>query len=99
MPIINASTLGTENLKGADYGATISLILDHSQHRDPGCTDTHTTRLGSSRKETSPSNWERSATRPARATSSSPLLACRTSSLMTVPGPQASFAFTPTRPW
>jgi len=42
MPIINASTLGTGNLKGADYGATISLILDHSQpgqgprlHRHP----------------------------------------------------------------
>src|SRR2546425_586342 len=30
MLIINASTLGTENFKGADHGATISLILDHS---------------------------------------------------------------------
>jgi quercetin dioxygenase-like cupin family protein len=42
MPIINASSLGTGNLKGVDYGATISLILDHSQpgqgprlHRHP----------------------------------------------------------------
>jgi quercetin dioxygenase-like cupin family protein len=42
MPIINASTLTTGNLKGADYGATISLILDHSEpgqgprlHRHP----------------------------------------------------------------
>jgi quercetin dioxygenase-like cupin family protein len=33
VPIINASTLTTGNLKGADHGATISLILDHS---DPG---------------------------------------------------------------
>jgi quercetin dioxygenase-like cupin family protein len=42
MPIINASALTTGNLKGADYGATISLILDHSEpgqgprlHRHP----------------------------------------------------------------
>jgi mannose-6-phosphate isomerase-like protein (cupin superfamily) len=33
MPIINARTLETGNLKGAEYGATISLILDRS---DPG---------------------------------------------------------------
>jgi quercetin dioxygenase-like cupin family protein len=42
MPIINASTLTTGNLKGADHGATISLILDRSEpgqgprlHRHP----------------------------------------------------------------
>ncbi len=42
MPIIQASTLGTGDLQGADHGATISLILDHSQpgqgarlHRHP----------------------------------------------------------------
>ena len=33
MPIVNAAALPNGNLKGADYGATISLILDHS---DPG---------------------------------------------------------------
>jgi quercetin dioxygenase-like cupin family protein len=33
VPIINASALETGNLKGVDHGATISLILDHS---DPG---------------------------------------------------------------
>jgi quercetin dioxygenase-like cupin family protein len=33
MPVINSSTLNTGNLKGADHGATISLILDES---DPG---------------------------------------------------------------
>jgi len=33
MPVINSSTLKTGNLKGADHGATISLILDAS---DPG---------------------------------------------------------------
>jgi mannose-6-phosphate isomerase-like protein (cupin superfamily) len=42
MPIINAATLGNGNLKGADHGATVSLILDHSEpgqgprlHRHP----------------------------------------------------------------
>ena len=42
MPIINARALGTGSLKGADHGATISLILDHSEpghgprlHRHP----------------------------------------------------------------
>jgi quercetin dioxygenase-like cupin family protein len=42
MPVISASTLGTGNLKGAEHGATISLILDHSEpgrgprlHRHP----------------------------------------------------------------
>jgi mannose-6-phosphate isomerase-like protein (cupin superfamily) len=42
MPVIKASTLPTGNLKGADHGATISLILDHSEpghgprlHRHP----------------------------------------------------------------
>ena len=42
MPIINAGDLGSGNLKGADCGATISLILDHSEpgegprlHRHP----------------------------------------------------------------
>jgi quercetin dioxygenase-like cupin family protein len=42
MPIINAGTLETGNLKGADHGATISLIFDHSRpgegprlHRHP----------------------------------------------------------------
>jgi mannose-6-phosphate isomerase-like protein (cupin superfamily) len=42
MPIISAATLGSENLKGVDHGATVSLILDHSEpgqgprlHRHP----------------------------------------------------------------
>jgi mannose-6-phosphate isomerase-like protein (cupin superfamily) len=42
MPILNPSTLENGNLKGADHGATISLILDHSEpgegprlHRHP----------------------------------------------------------------
>ena len=42
MPIINATTLKTGNLKGAAHGATISLILDDSEpgqgprlHRHP----------------------------------------------------------------
>lgn len=42
MPVINASRLETGNLKGAEHGATICLILDHSQpghgprlHRHP----------------------------------------------------------------
>jgi mannose-6-phosphate isomerase-like protein (cupin superfamily) len=42
MPLINASTLTTGNLKGEDHGATTSLILDHSEpdhgprlHRHP----------------------------------------------------------------
>jgi len=33
MPVIKSGELGGSNLKGADYGATVSLILDHS---DPG---------------------------------------------------------------
>jgi mannose-6-phosphate isomerase-like protein (cupin superfamily) len=33
MPVINANALDHGNLKGADHGATISLILDNS---DPG---------------------------------------------------------------
>ena len=42
MPVINSSTLGTGNLEGAEHGATVSLILDHSEpgggprlHRHP----------------------------------------------------------------
>jgi mannose-6-phosphate isomerase-like protein (cupin superfamily) len=31
MPVINESQLQTGNLNGADHGATISLILDHSE--------------------------------------------------------------------
>lgn len=31
MPVINSSTLQTGTLKGAEHGATISLILDHSE--------------------------------------------------------------------
>jgi len=31
MPLINASALPSGNLKGADHGATTSLILDHSE--------------------------------------------------------------------
>jgi mannose-6-phosphate isomerase-like protein (cupin superfamily) len=31
MPVINARALGTGNLRGADHGATICLILDHSE--------------------------------------------------------------------
>jgi quercetin dioxygenase-like cupin family protein len=42
MPLINADSLQNGNLKGADHGATISLILDYSEpghgprlHRHP----------------------------------------------------------------
>jgi quercetin dioxygenase-like cupin family protein len=42
MPVINSSALETGNLKGADHGASVSLILDHSEpgqgprlHRHP----------------------------------------------------------------
>jgi quercetin dioxygenase-like cupin family protein len=42
MPVITASALAGANLKGAEHGATISLILDHSEpgqgprlHRHP----------------------------------------------------------------
>ncbi|MFZ0376341.1 MAG: cupin domain-containing protein [Solirubrobacteraceae bacterium] len=42
MPVINEGQLQAENLKGADHGATRSLILDHSEpgqgprlHRHP----------------------------------------------------------------
>jgi quercetin dioxygenase-like cupin family protein len=42
MPVIKAGTLETGNMKGVDHGATISLILDHSEpgegprlHRHP----------------------------------------------------------------
>jgi quercetin dioxygenase-like cupin family protein len=42
MPLINVSRLEDGSLKGADHGATISLILDHSEpgqgprlHRHP----------------------------------------------------------------
>src|SRR5579872_4137717 len=42
MPRINAGTLPNGNLRGADHGTTISLILDHSEpgagprlHRHP----------------------------------------------------------------
>ena len=42
MPIVNTSALPTGNLRGADYGASVSLILDHSEpgtgprlHRHP----------------------------------------------------------------
>jgi mannose-6-phosphate isomerase-like protein (cupin superfamily) len=42
MPVINATALEGGNLKGADHGATISLIFDHSEpghgprlHRHP----------------------------------------------------------------
>jgi hypothetical protein len=53
MPVIKASTLKNGNLKGADHGATISLILDHSDPgQGPRCTATAMTRSGSSRKET-----------------------------------------------
>jgi quercetin dioxygenase-like cupin family protein len=31
MPLINANALPTGNLKGADVGAMVSLILDHSE--------------------------------------------------------------------
>jgi hypothetical protein len=31
MPVINEGELQTENLKGADRGATISLIFDHGE--------------------------------------------------------------------
>jgi quercetin dioxygenase-like cupin family protein len=42
MPVIDSRTLPTGDLKGAEHGATISLILDHSEpgqgprlHRHP----------------------------------------------------------------
>lgn len=42
MPIVNTSALPTGNLRGVDYGASVSLILDHSEpgtgprlHRHP----------------------------------------------------------------
>ena len=42
MPVINAAALPTGNLEGKDHGATVSLILDHSEpnhgprlHRHP----------------------------------------------------------------
>jgi quercetin dioxygenase-like cupin family protein len=42
MPVINSNTLETGNLRGADHGTSISLILDHSEpgegprlHRHP----------------------------------------------------------------
>jgi mannose-6-phosphate isomerase-like protein (cupin superfamily) len=42
MPILKTSQSGTEQIQGADHGATISLILDHSEpgrgprlHRHP----------------------------------------------------------------
>jgi len=42
MALIKSGELGDGNLKGADYGATVSLILDHSEpghgprlHRHP----------------------------------------------------------------
>ena len=31
MPVINANALPSGNLKGAEHGATISVILDHSE--------------------------------------------------------------------
>jgi hypothetical protein len=31
MPVIKTETLSEANLKGADYGASISLILDESE--------------------------------------------------------------------
>ena len=34
MPVINANALQAGNLKGEDHGATISLILDHSEPGD-----------------------------------------------------------------
>jgi hypothetical protein len=40
-PVINASALPTGNLRGAEHGATISVILDHSEPGEAlGCTDT-----------------------------------------------------------
>jgi hypothetical protein len=64
MPIINASKIENGTLNGADYGATISLILDHSEPgQAPGCTATPTTRSGSSWKAISPSSSARLANR------------------------------------
>ena len=48
MPVINAGTRNDANIKGADYGASISLILDESDPvRARGCIATPTTRPGS----------------------------------------------------
>lgn len=42
MPVINAANVATASIKGVDHGATISLIIDHSEpghgprlHRHP----------------------------------------------------------------
>jgi hypothetical protein len=100
MPVITASALAGRNLKGVEHGATISLILDHSEPgHGPGCTATPTTRPGSSTKEISPSSSETSVTKPGRATSSSPRRASRTSSSTTAPVRPTSSAFTPTQKW
>ena len=74
MPAINASTLETGNLKGADHGATISLILDNSE---PGtahaCTAAPTTKPGFPANHRLANRWpNRPASAPAAKRSSPP---------------------------
>ena len=63
------------------------------------CTDIPTTRHGWFRKETSRSGWGMTPTRPAPATSSSPLPALHTSSPTTARAAAAWCVSTPTRRW
>ena len=70
MPIVTAETHRNGNLTGADHGATVSLIFDHSDpEADHDFTATRTTRPGSSRRASSPSRPGMSACTPPRATS------------------------------
>lgn len=70
MTVIEAATLPGGNLRGEEHGATISLILDDSEPgHGRGCTAIPTTRPGSSSREPSPSNPEKNASPPERATS------------------------------
>ena len=99
MPVIKASTLKNGNLKGADHGATISVILDHSDpgqgprlHRHP-YDETWVVEEGNLTFQ-----WATPATARDPATSSSLHPALRTSSPTTAPGSQSSCASTPAQP-
>jgi hypothetical protein len=99
MPVINASTLETGNLKGADHGATVSLILDHSEpchgprlHRHP-YDETWVVVEGNLTFQPAATTTTRD-----RGTLSSPRLACRTSSQTMGPGAATWCASTPARP-
>jgi hypothetical protein len=70
MPLIKNDALPTGNLKGGDYGASISLILDKSEPgQGPRLHDTPTTKPGSSSKEPSPSTPTTTGSPPDPATS------------------------------